>query len=221
MVRGGKAWAVATEDMDALTFGAPRVLRYLLSAEKKKLDVHEYHHDEVIKGLGLTHDQFVDLCILSGCDYCNTIFGVGNKTALKLIKEWGSIEEALEHLTPRQEKGVPSVFKYKEARKLFNNPHVTPAKDIELKWKAPDEEGVIEFLSKKEFSPDQVRKSIQKIVKAKKQGTQMRLDAMFGFSPSPSKPKTKSRTSKGSGGNDKTDTMKKGRKKITSATKKK
>lgn len=30
---------------------------------------------QVLEGLGLTMDQFVDLCILCGCDYCDTIRG--------------------------------------------------------------------------------------------------------------------------------------------------
>ncbi len=34
----------------------------------------------------MTQDQFVDLCILLGCDYCDKIKGVGPKNALKLIQ---------------------------------------------------------------------------------------------------------------------------------------
>ena len=30
---------------------------------------------QVLEGLSLTPDQFVDLCILCGCDYCGTIKG--------------------------------------------------------------------------------------------------------------------------------------------------
>ena len=37
---------------------------------------------KAIAGLGITHEQFVDLCILLGCDYCDTIRGIGPKTAL-------------------------------------------------------------------------------------------------------------------------------------------
>ena len=35
---------------------------------------------------------------LLGCDYCDSIKGVGPKTALKLMKQYGSIEEILEHI---------------------------------------------------------------------------------------------------------------------------
>jgi hypothetical protein len=42
--------------------------------------------------------QFVDLCILCGCDYTDTIRGIGPKNALKLIKTHGTIEKVLESL---------------------------------------------------------------------------------------------------------------------------
>ena len=32
---------------------------------------------QVLEGLGLTQDQFIDLCILCGSDYCGTIKGAG------------------------------------------------------------------------------------------------------------------------------------------------
>lgn len=47
--------------------------------------------------------KFIDLCILLGCDYCDTIKGIGPKTALKLIKEYKSIENILKHLDDKHE----------------------------------------------------------------------------------------------------------------------
>lgn len=49
----------------------------------------------MLSGLGLTYEQFVDLCILCGCDYCSSIKGVGPKTALKLVKQHGSLEKII------------------------------------------------------------------------------------------------------------------------------
>ena len=37
-------------------------------------------------------DQFIDLCILCGCDYVNNIRGVGPVTALKWINKSKNIE---------------------------------------------------------------------------------------------------------------------------------
>jgi 5'-3' exonuclease len=42
--------------------------------------------------LDLTMDQFIDLCIMCGCDYANNIRGIGAVRALSLMKQHGSIE---------------------------------------------------------------------------------------------------------------------------------
>jgi flap endonuclease-1 len=46
--------------------------------------------------------QFIDLCILLGCDYLEPLKGVGPKTALKLIREHGDLGSVLEHLRSKQ-----------------------------------------------------------------------------------------------------------------------
>jgi len=46
----------------------------------------------VLKALELTNEQFVDFCILCGCDYTSKIAGIGPVKALKLIKENKNIE---------------------------------------------------------------------------------------------------------------------------------
>ena len=43
LVKAGKVFATATEDMDALTFGCDVLLRRLTSSEAKKLPVQEIH----------------------------------------------------------------------------------------------------------------------------------------------------------------------------------
>lgn len=52
LVKKGKAWAVGTEDMDALTFGAPILLRYLTYSEARKKPVVEVHLDKVNRKRG-------------------------------------------------------------------------------------------------------------------------------------------------------------------------
>mmetsp|Transcript_18531 Transcript_18531/g.28154 ORF Transcript_18531/g.28154 Transcript_18531/m.28154 type:complete len:431 (-) Transcript_18531:631-1923(-) len=94
----GHVWAVGTEDMDALTFKCPVLLRKMTFANASKSDIQQLNYAKAIEGLGLTHNEFVDLCILLGCDYCDSIKGVGPKTALKLIRAHGNIETILENI---------------------------------------------------------------------------------------------------------------------------
>mmetsp|Transcript_326 Transcript_326/g.633 ORF Transcript_326/g.633 Transcript_326/m.633 type:complete len:443 (+) Transcript_326:94-1422(+) len=116
LARAGKVYAVATEDMDALTFRTPIQVRKMTFANASKAEVQQINYDKAIAGLGLTHDQFVDLCILLGCDYCDTIRGIGPKTALKLIKEHGDIETILKNLN-REKYVIPESYEPMEARK--------------------------------------------------------------------------------------------------------
>ncbi len=39
------------------------------------MPIKEIKLDKVLAGLQLTMDQFIDLCILLGCDYCDSIKG--------------------------------------------------------------------------------------------------------------------------------------------------
>ena len=57
MVKAGKVYAVATEDMDALTFGSNVLLRRLTFSEARKMPVQEFHFDKVLEGLELNKDE--------------------------------------------------------------------------------------------------------------------------------------------------------------------
>lgn len=57
LVKAGKVFATATEDMDALTFGCNVLLRRLTFSEARKLPVQEIHFDKVLEGLELNHDE--------------------------------------------------------------------------------------------------------------------------------------------------------------------
>ena len=98
LAKADKVYAAASEDMDTLTFGAPRLVRRMWASEAQKLPVLEFNLPKVLAGMGLTYEQFVDVCILSGCDYCDTIRGIGATTALKQVKAQGSLEAVIASL---------------------------------------------------------------------------------------------------------------------------
>ncbi|RWW30181.1 hypothetical protein BHE74_00023129 [Ensete ventricosum] len=144
--------------MDSLTFGAPKFLRHLMDPSSKKIPVMEFEVSKVLEELELSMDQFIDLCILSGCDYCDSIKGIGGQTALKLIRQHGCIENILENIN-KERFQIPEDWPYREARHLFKEPNVIV--DIpELKWTAPDEEGLVNFLvNENGFNNDRVTKA--------------------------------------------------------------
>ncbi|KAI8555311.1 hypothetical protein RHMOL_Rhmol05G0164900 [Rhododendron molle] len=202
LCKSGKAWiltftincfiwvyAVASEDMDSLTFGAPRFLRHLMDPSSKKVPVMEFEVSKVLEELNLSMDQFIDLCILCGCDYCDSIRGIGGQTALKLIRQHGSIENILENIN-KERYQIPDDWPYQEARILFKEPAVfSDEEHPEIKWSAPDEEGLITFLvTENGFNSDRITKAIEKIKAAKNKSSQGRLESFFKPAASTSAP---------------------------------
>lgn len=185
--------------MDALTFGSSVLLRHLTFSEARKMPIREFYLDRILTELELSHYEFIDLCILLGCDYCDSIKGIGPKRAVDLIKQYKSIEEIIKHIDTNKYT-LPEEWPYQEARELFKNPEVLQDADINLKWEAPNEEELVKFLvEEKGFNEDRIRSGIKKILKARKGSTQGRLDSFFKVMPSPSPPiKRKNEDTKGS-----------------------
>lgn len=184
MAREGKVFAAASEDMDTLCYRPPFVLRHLTFSEARKMPIDQIQYDRAMEGLDMSYETFIDLCILLGCDYCETIRGVGPVTAFKLMKEHGSLEKLIEHIESNPEKmskyKIPENWPYKEARELFLNPEVTPSSEIELKWKEPNVEGLVEYMvQQKGFSEDRIKSGAEKLKKGLKGGVQGRLDGFF------------------------------------------
>jgi len=128
------------------------------------------------------------MCILLGCDYVDPIPKVGPNTALKLIREHGSLEKVVEFMEndPKKRYVIPEDWPYKDARELFLNPDVRAADhpDCDFKWEAPDVEGLVQFLvTEKGFSEDRVRSAAQKLQKNVKTAQQSRLEGFFKAVP--------------------------------------
>ena len=91
-------YAAGSEDMDTLTFNTPILYRHLTFSEAKKEPISEINLQLALEGLEMDMSQFIDLCILLGCDYLEPIKGIGPKSALKLVREYGGLKGVVEHL---------------------------------------------------------------------------------------------------------------------------
>ncbi|RDW22944.1 flap endonuclease 1 [Yarrowia lipolytica] len=186
LAEAGKVYAAASEDMDTLCFGSPVLLRHLTFSEAKKMPISEINFAKILEGLEMTHAQFIDLCILLGCDYADTIRGVGPQTALKLMKEHGSLEKIVEHIekNPSGKLKVPESWPYQEVRALLQAPDVLDSSSCDIKWNNPDVEGLVDFLVRdKGFSEDRVRAGAARLMKQVKVKPQARLDGFFKVMP--------------------------------------
>ncbi|AFK50990.1 flap endonuclease-1 [Thermogladius calderae 1633] len=186
MVRRGDAYASASQDYDSLLFGSPRLVRNLTISGKRKLprkDAYVEVKPEVIElsklteKLGITREQLIDIGILLGTDYNPEGFeGIGPKTALTLIRTYGSIEKIPKgYLRTREEVDVVKIKNY------FLHPPVTA--EYKLEWIEPDQKGIVEVLVKDhDFNEERVKNAVERLSKAYKEflkGRQLGLDQWF------------------------------------------
>jgi flap endonuclease-1 len=185
MTRRGEADYCASQDYDSLLFGALMLLRNVTISGRRKLprknvyvDVvpEVFTLDKVLKECGITHEQLIDVGILIGTDFNpGGIKGLGPKTALKLIKEYGTLENALPHIKNAEFPHPPQ-----QIREIFMHPEVRS--DYTLEWKDPNVDGIVDFLVReKDFSENRVRKAVEKMQEgAKELKSKTTLEKWFG-----------------------------------------
>ena len=105
MVKKEDIYALVSQDIDALLFGSPLLIRNLtITARRKVAGKLSYAQakpeivslSETLNTLGLEHDQLIALGMLVGTDYnVGGIKGLGPKKALKIVKEHGKDLDSL------------------------------------------------------------------------------------------------------------------------------
>ena len=125
----------------------------------------------------MNQKEFVDLCILCGCDYTHSIGGMGPVTAYKLIKEHETIEGVLEKVKamnedPAKKKKyiIPEQFLYEESRALFLKPDViTDKEELEklIIFEKPAEDELKDWLmNSKGFTEVKVKNGVERLLKS-------------------------------------------------------
>src|SRR5574341_1528637 len=130
----GQAYASASQDFDSLLFGAKKLVRNFTNSGRRKLpnrnttieiEPEIIDLEKTLTELGVTREQLVDIGILIGTDFNpNGVERIGPKTALKVIKEYGK----LENIPQIQEK--LEEIDYKQIRQIFLNPKVAAVSKI-------------------------------------------------------------------------------------------
>ncbi|KAL3376974.1 hypothetical protein AABB24_003412 [Solanum stoloniferum] len=91
--------AVITEDSDLIAFGCPRIIYKM----DKFGQGHEFRYSKLEQNrelslTGFTKQMLLEMCILSGCDYLQSLPGMGLKKAHALIKKFKSYDKVIKHL---------------------------------------------------------------------------------------------------------------------------
>lgn len=94
----GKVAAVFSADSDNLVYGCPLVINKFSHTYVRDADGAEVAQlecvriDKALEALDLPFNVFVDLCIMSGCDYNKNMPNYAGKKSLKLLRQYGSID---------------------------------------------------------------------------------------------------------------------------------
>ncbi|MCK4285711.1 MAG: flap endonuclease-1 [Candidatus Lokiarchaeota archaeon] len=187
MVEVGDAWACASQDYDTLLFGGERLLRNFAINRSKKvrdtkvtLDIEYVSLSKFLKNLEINREQLVEMGILIGNDFYPGIKGVGQKTALDLIKKYGSIENILKNRIKVGSKEILLDLKLVEqVKKIFLFPDVK--KDYnEPKSKKINFERIEELLIEEHnFSRQRVESALDRLRKLDSSKVQVSLDDFF------------------------------------------
>jgi len=165
----GHADVAASQDFDSILFGARKLVRNFTNSGRRKLpnrntyieiepEIIDYKKN--LESLGITREQLIDVGILIGTDFNPDGFErVGPKTAIKMIREYGKLED----VTQIQEQ--LEMIDYNAIRKIFLEPEVARVDKIEFGEVKYDD--IINYLSnERSFSRDRVNSSLNRLKKS-------------------------------------------------------
>ena len=99
LCKTGQVDAVVTEDTDVLAYGCPM----WLSSINHDGWCTEVNFNDMLTALSMTNMQFIDLCILCGTDYNESLPGIGPVKAYKALQTYGSVSHYLKNQTQPSE----------------------------------------------------------------------------------------------------------------------
>ena len=114
--------AVLTEDMDILTFGSPYVIRNLTSFKKKPIEISL---EKIKNKFKWSQHQFIEFCILLGCDYTDHITDYNCNQIFDIYQTNKNIDASLKIMNKN--------MKYDESIDYFKNPKINSSiKEIKM-----------------------------------------------------------------------------------------
>jgi len=128
---GLQTWLV-TGDRDALQLVSERTCVVL--TKKGISDIREYDLNGLIEEYGLFPHQIIDLKGLMGdsSDNIPGVPGVGEKTALKLIRQYGSVENVLDHIDEIPGKKLKENLQLHKETALLSKHLATIVRDVPI-----------------------------------------------------------------------------------------
>jgi len=178
-------YASASQDYDSLLFAAPRLIRNLTLAKKRKtvggwMEVKPeiIELEKVLNYLEINLEQLICLGILVGTDYNpKGIPGIGQKKALQLVKKFKQPVLIFDSVKTQIEELGEDKFDWKEIFELFHKPNVL---NYDFKFEKVNEDKIKNILVEEHnFSEERVEKQLERLREISEKNKQKNLDKWF------------------------------------------
>lgn len=96
----GKEVTLVSGDRDLLQLASDKILIRVPKTKRGGTEIEDYHTEDVVEKYGITPHQIIDMKGLMGdsSDNIPGVPGVGEKTAIKILTAFPTVEEAYEHI---------------------------------------------------------------------------------------------------------------------------
>ena len=175
MAAEGLVDATASQDLDALLFGTPTLIKNITIAGRRKLPRKNVYTEVVpekiilqenLDRLGIDRQKLIWIGILVGTDFDEGIKGIGGKKGLKLVKEHDSFDSIL--------KAIKKEMDWEPVEELFLNPPAVKVNKEYLQFAQPDLQKVTDYMLDRSFSVERIQNALHRAFKNpldSKQGT--------------------------------------------------
>ncbi|ELC8441889.1 DNA polymerase I [Clostridium perfringens] len=148
---------VMTGDKDALQLASKNI--NVCITKKGVSETEVYNYDRMVEEFGVTPTQFIDVKGLMGdkSDNIPGVPGVGEKTAFKLIKEYGSVESVLENIDNISGKKLKENLTEYSEQAIFSKKLATIMTDVPIDF------NLDEIKSKEDYNKDELKALFTKL----------------------------------------------------------
>lgn len=116
LYKENKIDACLSDDMDILAHGCNKLIK--INGKK----VIEYDLDNILKKLEINNFQFIDMCILFGCDYIKSLPNITTELSYNLIKEYKCLDNIKDNFMDYNNYNhIKFINNYKNVRSIFIN----------------------------------------------------------------------------------------------------
>ena len=112
--RNGQVDYTLSDDTDTIAYGCNKVLRMFRNCERYLIEIDV---DQFLKSKELTCDQFLNVCVLSGCDYLNKVSNIELEKCISYIKKFYTLEKTLIEL--KKTRSMYPLEKYQHIKDMY------------------------------------------------------------------------------------------------------